>query len=179
MSMYGLLSSYYPYIQTKLYIGKLRSNVSGSVFRFVPAHSGAPEMTVSYCPRIFRSSSSLGPCRKVDVRLGLGSDTRQPDNGDWNILANTLDFVDLESVPPEKLDSNTCGLHFPLSLSSHVVPSVKNFQLRESFSKRIVFSFHKVGHNTFSVLWAPDVISRPVWAMCLGISSVEYKICTQ
>jgi hypothetical protein len=150
--------------------------MSGSKFRFVPADFTDSEMSISYCPRIFRSNSSLGPCRDVNVHLGLNPQNPHPSNNSWNILTDTLDSVDLESVPPEQLDKKTCALHFP---SNPVIPSVKNFQLCDKVTKRIVFSFHKEEKNTYRALWAPDVITRPIWAMCLGISSVEYKICTQ
>lgn len=122
-------------------------------------------MTVFFCPRIFRANNSLGPCR--DITACLISPTDPPG---WN--AST----DLETVSPDHLGDDKYVLQFP---SSTVIKSVKNFQLRESVSKRIVFSFHKEGRNVYRVFWDPEVITRPIWVLCLGIASVERKICTQ
>jgi hypothetical protein len=126
-------------------------------------------MTIFFCPRIFRANDSLGPCRDITVRFTAPTDPSIPLPG-WNAR------TDLETVPPDHLGDDKYVLQFP---SSTVIKSVKNFQLRESVSKRMVFSFHKEDRHVYRVFWDPEVITRPIWVLCLGIASVERKICTQ
>ena len=149
--------------------GKLRSNVTGSKFRFVPRDSSDAEISVSYLPRIFRKKSDCPPFRIINVKIHGVFDSAAP----WG----SHEGIELDTVLPEEKIQGTFHLHFPSSET--VIASVKNFQLQHSITKQIVLSFHKERKHVYRILWDPLIITQPIWVLSLGISSIERKICTQ
>jgi hypothetical protein len=104
--------------------------------------------------------------------------------GDWS-WGEAFTKHRLSSIQPTRIDQNIFSLNFDTivngpfsSWSSNytVVPSVKNFILRTDSGAAV--EFFKTAKNTFRMKWDSSII-QPQEAICIGISSVERKLCTQ
>ena len=161
-------------------MGKLRSTVSGSDFRYVSKYSSIPTISIGYTSRVTATADSLGPCRQMRVSVPYTFEQEDMGTGAscYEIFSpRTRGRTELVSVEAELVD----GMYsLDFGMEEKVVSSVKNYQLKRGETGNtnvIVFEFFKIGKSDYKIKYKAPLTEIDIF--CLGISSVERKLCTQ